>query len=161
MKIQDLRDQLDLRGISSKGKRWLNFSSERNHNTKLFFTGLKPQLVARLSKTLKTEESESVNAEDNQNEGNAETSETQAVSNSSNEINECASNDSIDIDLADIVIIDEYDSTKTDSKHDSGSKRVSIIFNYRDFSAFFTGLIQFFKKKISDFLSFRKKNLLI
>ncbi|XP_031629279.1 cell division cycle and apoptosis regulator protein 1-like isoform X2 [Contarinia nasturtii] len=101
MKIQDLRDQLDARGISSKG--------------------LKPQLVARLSKTLKSEETESISAE-NQNESNVVASATQIAS---SEINE--SNDSMDIDLADIVIIDEYvlDSTKIDSKHDSASKRSS------------------------------------
>lgn len=91
---------------------------------------MKPQLVARLLKVLKTEEIESVCAE-NQNECNIEATEAQIASNSSNEVLECASNDtSMDIDLADIVIIDEYDSTKNDSKHDTSSKRVNIIESY-------------------------------
>lgn len=88
---------------------------------------MKPQLVARLLKVLKTEEIESV-CEENQNECNIDATEAQVVSNSSNEVLECASNDnSMDIDLADIVVIDEYDSTKNDSKHDSSSKRVHFI----------------------------------
>lgn len=92
----------------------------------MIFLGLKPQLVARLSKVLKTEESESILAE-NQNESIADEPEPQATgSNSSNEAHDCGSNDSMEIDLADIVVIDEYDSTKNDSKHESSSKRVSL-----------------------------------
>lgn len=90
------------------------------------YIGLKPQLVARLSKALKAEESESVCVE-NQNESNIDTTEVQLASNSSNELHELASNDSMDIDLADIVVIDEYDSTKNESKHESSSKRVNIV----------------------------------
>lgn len=84
--------------------------------------GLKPQLVTRLSKALKSEENDSILAE-NQNESNIDESEAQAGSNSSNGALDCASNDSMDIDLADIVVIDEYDSTKAD-KTESRSKRV-------------------------------------
>lgn len=142
MKIQELRDQLDARGLSSKGKyyffyyvyvcflliiihlfgmiQWIFPFSQCQ--------GLKPQLIARLSKALKSEENESISAE-HLNESNAEATENKADSNNSNDINECASNDSmdIDLDLDNIVVIDEYDSTKNDSKHESSSKRVRII----------------------------------
>lgn len=100
----------------------------------MFIVGLKPQLVARLIRCLKTEEIESVCAE-NQNVCNIDATEAQVASNSSNEVQECASNDnSMDIDLADIVVIDEYDSTKNDSKHESSSKRVNIIESYLNIS---------------------------
>lgn len=104
-----------------------------------FLSGLKPQLVARLSKALKTEESESIVAAENQSESNADggTGETLTTSvdgvtagggsNNSNDMHESASNDSIDIDMADIVVIDEYDSTKNDTKNESSSKRVCTI----------------------------------
>lgn len=86
---------------------------------------MKPQLIARLSKALKTEENEAIAAD---NIIDAEmTSENQTDCNISNEVNECASNDSMDIDLAHIVVIDEYDSTKTDSKAES--KRVNTHLN--------------------------------
>lgn len=90
-------------------------------------TGLKPQLVARLSKALKTEENESI--AEQTIETIIEGSDPQTSTTNNNEINEFASNDSmdIDIDMSDIVIIDEYDSTKNESKHDSSSKRVSTI----------------------------------
>lgn len=100
--------------------------------------GLKPQLVARLSKVLKTEENESLVAAENQNESNAADDDEAhttsgggdgtagAGSNNSNDMHESASNDSIDIDMADIVVIDEYDSTKNDNKNESSSKRVCI-----------------------------------
>lgn len=85
--------------------------------------GVKTLLVARLSKALKSEETDSILAE-NQNESNIDESEVQAGgTNSSNEVLDCASNDSMEIDLADIVVIDEYDSTKAD-KSESRSKRV-------------------------------------
>lgn len=79
-------------------------------------------MVARLSKALKIEEKESINTE-TQYESNAEATGNPVVV---NEIIECPSNDnSMDIDMADIVIIDEYDSTKNDSKNESSSKRVN------------------------------------
>lgn len=84
--------------------------------------------MARLSKALKTEESESLAAAENQNESNAGDGEAHATSgdgsNNGNDMHDSASNDSIDIDMADIVVIDEYDSTKNDSKNESSSKRV-------------------------------------
>lgn len=101
--------------------------------------GLKPQLVARLSKALKTEENESIVAAENQSESNADGGSGEAHttsgdgvmadgtgSNNSNDMHESASNDSIDIDMTDIVVIDEYDSTKNDSKNESSSKRVCV-----------------------------------
>lgn len=81
---------------------------------------MKPQLVARLSKVLKTEESESISAE-SLIETNIDEPEVQAASNSSNEMQDCGSNDSMDIDMADIVVIDEYDSKAEKSEK---SKRV-------------------------------------
>lgn len=130
MKNQELREQLDARGISSKGQfdtitKHQYFSSFKwlfRFISVCFTIGLKPQLVTRLSKALKSEENDSILAE-NQNESNIDESEAQAGSNSSNGALECASNDSMDIDLADIVVIDEYDSTKAD-KTESRSKRV-------------------------------------
>lgn len=95
-----------------------------------FDLGLKPQLVARLSKALKAEENDAIAAE-NLNESNAETTESQADNNAGNDVNEYASNDSMDIDLADIVVIDEYDAindtARNDSKTESSSKRVNIL----------------------------------
>lgn len=102
--------------------------------------GLKPQLVARLSKALKAEENESIVAAENQSESNADggsgeahTTSGDAVttgggSNNSIDMHESASNDndSIDIDMTDIVVIDEYDSTKNDTKNESTSKRVCV-----------------------------------
>lgn len=127
---------------------------------------MKPQLVARLSKALKTEESESLVAAENQSESNPDggSGEAQTMtsgdgggSNNSNDImHESASNDSIDIDMADIVVIDEYDSTKNDAKNESSSKRVCLqmmnVFAWNvnslevittDFQSFAT---EFFKK---------------
>lgn len=134
MKIQELRDQLDARNLSSKGT-LCSFNLKGfcyGENEKIFECpnplGLKPQLVARLSKVLKTEESEPISVEI-QNESNIDEPEAQTGSNSSNEINDCASNDSMDIDMADIVVIDEYDSTKAD-KSESRSKRVSLFDTY-------------------------------
>lgn len=140
MKIQELRDQLDARALSSKGK---IFSPNKCVFLKLNLNdvvspGLKPQLVARLSKALKTEENESIVAAENQSESNADGGSGEAHttsgdgamvgggSNNSNDMHESASNDSIDIDMTDIVVIDEYDSTKNDSKNESSSKRVCV-----------------------------------
>lgn len=97
---------------------------------------MKPQLVARLSKALKTEESESIVAAEIQSESNTEVHTTSGDgvtasggSNNSNDMHESASNDSIDIDMTDIVVIDEYDSTKNDTKNESSSKRVCVHMN--------------------------------
>lgn len=79
---------------------------------------MKPQLAARLSKALKTEESESISAK-SANADKADEPETIDA-----DAHESGSNDSMDIDMADIVIIDEYDSTKNDTKNESSSKRV-------------------------------------
>lgn len=86
----------------------------------LNFSGLKPQLVARLSKALKAEENEAI-ANDASTESTADDAGNQNISKGSNEDE---SNDGMDIDMADIVVIDEYDSTKTDAKHDESSKKV-------------------------------------
>lgn len=80
----------------------------------IFLSGLKPQLVARLSKALKVEETEAEERKVDEPENN----------DSNADLHESASNDdSMDIDLADIVVIDEYDSTKNE-KNESSSKRV-------------------------------------
>lgn len=87
---------------------------------------------------MKTEESESIVAAENQSESNADGGEVHTTSgdgvmtgsNNSNDMHESASNDSIDIDMTDIVVIDEYDSTKNDSKNESSSKRVCIQIKY-------------------------------
>lgn len=100
MKMNDLRDKLDVRGLSSKG--------------------LKPQLVARLSKALRSEENEVI-AIDASTEFITDDAANQNMSKGSNDDE---SNDCMDIDMADIFVIDEYDSTKTDVKHDESSKKV-------------------------------------
>lgn len=89
-------------------------------------TGLKPQLVARLSKVLKTEESEAALIE-SANERKDDIGEN---NDSNADVHESASNDSMDIDLADIMVIDEYDSTKNDTKNESSSKRVCNFDHY-------------------------------
>lgn len=120
MKIQELRDQLEARGLLSKGKCDLfqqisNSVSIFNQTfCMIFLSGLKPQLVARLSKALKAEETEAEERKVDEPENN----------DSNADLHESASNDdSMDIDLADIVVIDEYDSTKNE-KNESSSKRV-------------------------------------
>lgn len=69
--------------------------------------------MARLSKALKAEETEAEEKKVDEPENN----------DSNADLHESASNDSMDIDLADIVVIDEYDSTKNE-KNESSSKRV-------------------------------------
>lgn len=53
-----------------------------------------------------------------------ESSDNSANQNVSKASIEDESNDGMDIDMADIVVIDEYDSTKADAKHDESSKKV-------------------------------------
>lgn len=89
------------------------------------FQGLKPQLVARLSKVLKAEETESNlnNEEDEDNDHEEEDASdvpTTAAPNDDGIGNGSAGG--ADIDMADIVVIDEYDSTKPEVKK---SKEVS------------------------------------
>lgn len=62
---------------------------------------------------------------DDQNPTKLESSNNSANQNTSKGSNEDESNDGMDIDMADIVVIDEYDSTKTDTKHDESSKKVT------------------------------------
>lgn len=131
MKIQELRDHLEVRGLPSKGmETYLEIRRNMLSNLFRFFSGLKPQLIARLLKACKTVANldESATTE-LPTESKVDEEEMQGTSDKSNEMNECASNDdSLDIDLAHIVVIDEYDSTKNDSRDDSGSKRVNILY---------------------------------
>lgn len=69
---------------------------------------------------MKTEENEAI-ANDASIESTTDNVANQSLSKASNEDE---SNDGMDIDMADIVVIDEYDSTKTDAKHDESSKKV-------------------------------------
>lgn len=87
-------------------------------------TGLKPQLVARLTKTLKVEESKA-----NEDEAAASSGFEQNLAENESTANvlddNANSNDGLDIDMADIVVIDEYDSTKVDTKSDDTLKKDS------------------------------------
>lgn len=74
---------------------------------------------------MKTEENEAI-ANDASAESIADDVPNQNMSKGSNEDE---FNDGMDIDMADIVVIDEYDSTKTDSKHDESSKKVKNSFS--------------------------------
>lgn len=81
-------------------------------------TGLRAQLVARLTKALKTEENKPNEGETIGSDEHADQSmagESVAIDALDESIH---SNDGMDIDMADIVVIDEYDSTKVDSKSD-------------------------------------------
>lgn len=103
--------------------------------------------MARLSKALKTEESELACVE-SVVESKVEASET---NDSNADIHDDASNDSTDIDFANIVVIDEYDSTKNDSKNDSSSKRVRIVFdNPKKTLPYSIDLIYFFRVHLAN-----------
>lgn len=88
------------------------------------FAGLKPQLVARLTKAIKAEEAEATSA-NQENDDIAGDADDQNANKANSDAQECLSNDGMDIDLADIVVIDEYDSTKNDKPEES-SKKVRI-----------------------------------
>lgn len=60
--------------------------------------------------------------------------------------------DNMDIDLADIVVIDEYDSTKNEGKHESSSKRVIInifVLNFQTNLQIFRNNLQTFSQNSS------------
>lgn len=85
---------------------------------------MKPQLVARLTKALKVEESKANEAETAENASAGP--ESTVIESASDALDENAnSNDGMDIDMTDIVVIDEYDSTKVESKSDEASKKDS------------------------------------
>ncbi|KAG4070554.1 hypothetical protein HA402_001220 [Bradysia odoriphaga] len=77
MKVNDLREELEARSLSSKG--------------------LKPQLVGRLAKALKSEETDAATPMDEDGENTEDNNATM---------------DGDELDMTDIVVIDEYDSTK-------------------------------------------------
>lgn len=83
---------------------------------------MKPQLTARLTKALKTEETDAIN-ESNADDSNHEKTSVYSA--------DCGSNDGMDIDMSDIVIIDEYDSTKNESKQEELEKKVGRILTNR------------------------------
>lgn len=77
---------------------------------------MKPQLTARLTKALKTEEADAINECNADDSNQAKTSDYSA---------DYGSNDGMEIDLADILILDEYDSTKDETKQEEREKKVS------------------------------------
>lgn len=82
----------------------------------LLCTGLRPQLIARLAKVLKSEENDAtVNEEDGENE--ATTVDDSLIS-----------NDDGDIDMSQIMLVDEYDSTKPDAKKLKDVSSFSVFF---------------------------------
>lgn len=76
--------------------------------------------MARLTKALKAEETEAIAIDASATDDSI----NQNISKDSSEINDCDSNEGMDIDMTDIVVIDEYDSTKVDNKQDESSKKV-------------------------------------
>lgn len=127
MKINELREELEARGLSAKGNQFgmLIIMYQCQNNPKHLFKGLKPQLQARLQKAIKadapsgtsaTEEAEvdSVELEKDAEEvavqDDPETTVIDDVEDNGH------SNDGIEIDMADIIVIDEYDSTKKERK---------------------------------------------
>lgn len=81
-------------------------------------------MVARLSKALKVEENK---AHEDEQAASAAAEPELAVNESASDAldDNVNSNDGMDIDMADIVVIDEYDSTKADAKSDEASKKDS------------------------------------
>lgn len=77
-----------------------------------------------MTKALKAEENEAI-ANDALTESITDDAANQ---NMNKESHEDESNDGMDIDMADIVVIDEYDSTKADVKNDESSKKVTFLF---------------------------------
>lgn len=98
---------------------FLRYSQSIAHfNFPLKIPGLKPQLTARLTKALKIEETSALAeciAEDSNQADNSKGSAHSI---------DCGSNDCMDIDMADIVIIDEYDSTKNETRQEELEKKV-------------------------------------
>lgn len=121
MKMTCLRHELEVRNLSSKGT--FNVTGSESFPIlilTIFMSGLKPQLVARLSKALKVEENKS-NEDDTAAAAEPESALTEGAADVLDE--NLNSNDGMDIDMADIVVIDEYDSTKTDAKLEDASKK--------------------------------------
>lgn len=77
-------------------------------------------MVARLAKALKVEENTS-NEDGTVAVTEPESAVTESVADTHNE--NLNSSDGMDIDMADIVVIDEYDSTKADAKSEDASKK--------------------------------------
>lgn len=77
-------------------------------------------MVARLTKALKVEENKS-NEDDTPAVAEPESAVTEGVADALDE--NPNSNDGMDIDMADIVVIDEYDSTKAEAKSEDASKK--------------------------------------
>lgn len=81
-------------------------------------------MIARLTKALKVEENKA-NEDETAISASAEP-ESAVKENTAEALDENVnSNDGMDIDMADIVVIDEYDSTKADVKSDDVSKKDS------------------------------------
>lgn len=82
-------------------------------------------MLARLGKAIKAEENEA-NKDAAATDNIDDESSNQNLSKGTNDAPECDSNDGLDIDMTDIVVIDEYDSTKNDGKHDGSSRKVIL-----------------------------------
>lgn len=93
--------------------------------------GLKPQLLARLMKAIKADPDPSLAEDMEPEKGKEEPASKNAVDMIYEEYDDANSHDGIDIDMTDIIVLDEYDSTKKERRHKEPSKkRVHIISFY-------------------------------
>lgn len=153
MKINELREELDARGLSSKGTQlfpYFNVASMAVFLIIILFEGLKPQLQARLQKAIKSDASSGANATEETDTDGVEMEkeveevvvpnepETTVIDDHEDNVH---SNDGIDIDMADIIVIDEYDSTKKERK--SRKKVYGMAFKVNSVNS---DLIAYFEK---------------
>lgn len=131
MKLNELRDALEAKGLPTKGdydySQLLDIPADnKSYQTVISHClGLKSQLQARLSKAIKadtveieTVAEEAVSEAVDANDGDKETVSQETVESMIiDDVDDSGhSNDGIDINMDDIIVIDEYDSTKKERK---------------------------------------------